>query len=192
MNEKENYEKIFKFFESLQTQLMNESVGFEICKTIDLNERINFMDYENELLIYGINYRSSLLKSAPLNDSKVNVRGLLEFLKKEGLKYGRNPIPVYKKGTYRKKINDNYIWIMNNLAFLVDIFKIRIENYEEKGRKIQSSLTDYKKYLSEEGLKIAEGKDGSEMTNCPYCLKKIQNDSVICSFCGSNISDTNE
>ena len=76
MNEKENYEKIFKFFESLQTQLMNESVGFEICKTIDLNERINFMDYENELLIYGINYRSSLLKSAPLNDSKVNVRGL--------------------------------------------------------------------------------------------------------------------
>jgi len=190
-NEKEEYEKILKLFKNLHSLLISNSAGFEICKTIDLNENIDFLDYEDLLLIYGINYRPSILLGSKFNDTKVNVRGLLELIKKEGLKYGRNPIPIYKEGTHKNKINEKYIWIIKNLLFLIDIFKIRIENYEVKDVEIQSSLKDYQKYLYEEGVKINEDKRGFEMTHCPYCFKKIPSESLICSFCGSNILDTN-
>jgi hypothetical protein len=189
MNIKQNYDRIINLLESLRTLLLSNGVGFEVCKTIDVNESVNFMDYEDKLLIYGVNFRPSLIQSSPPHDEKMNVRGLLEHLKKDGLKYGRNPIPIYKEGTKKKKISDKYVWLIKNLEFLIDIFKIRIDNFNAKWKEVQSSLADYQKYLDEGGIKTNNGKDHSKMKNCPYCLNKIQNESGICSYCGSTIVD---
>lgn len=206
INEKELFEKLLNLFETLNETLMSNSAGFEICKIIDLNEGINLLDYEHKLLIYTVNYNPSKLLGSKINDNKINVRGLFDFLKKEGLKYGRNPIPVYNKDSYKNKVNVKYAWVLNNLKFLIDIFKIRIERFEARrpqklrknmkiesdGNEIIGSLADYQKYLDEEGVKINMEEKGYELIICPLCYMKIQKESVICSFCGSNIRNINE
>jgi hypothetical protein len=192
MNKKENHFKILRLFENIRSLLLDKGAGFEICKKIDMNEKLDFMDYEKKLLTYSINYRPSLFQGSTQNNEKVNVRGLLTFLKKEGLKFGRNPIPVYKQGAFKTKIDLNYLWVINNLDFLIDIFKIRIQRNEKEWENAENSLVDYQKYLSEEGIKIDSSKKSSMKICCPYCFKEIQNESVICSFCEIDLSDTKE
>jgi hypothetical protein len=126
---------------------------------------------------------------------------MLEILKKEGIKCGNQPIPIYQDGK-KKKLKIEYSWIIQNLRFLKEIFEIRLDKYDKKqpqiqititekpallGKDYQKNLIEYQKYLDEIWMKTNKKYKIYEASNCPYCHKEILRDSEFCSFCGSKI-----
>lgn len=217
-NSKENLQNAVKFLQSLLELLLHEKPGFKTSASIDLNQSINLLEYETNNLPYAKDYKAqaSIKDILKINDNRktVIVRHMLKDLKKEGIKYGKQPIPIYQDGK-KKKLNFEYFWIIQNIQFLKDIFEIRLSNYDKKLHRIkvqkstenpnkiieekpallendyQKNLLEYQKYLDAIWVKTNKRYKIYEASNCPYCYKEILKDSEFCSFCGCKIEEHN-
>ena len=215
-NSRENIRNALKFIQSLLVLLLHEKPGFKISASIDLNQTINLLEYETQKLPYTeeSNIHPKIKDIFKINDNRksVNVRYMLEILRKEGIKYGSQPIHIYQDDK-KKKLKIEYSWIIQNLQFLNQIFEIRLSNYDKKSQQVQvqiitekpnetieekpptlendyqKNLLEYQKYLDEIWMKTNKRYKIYEASNCPYCYKEILRDSEFCSFCGCVIPE---
>ena len=205
-NSKENIRNAIKFLQSLLELLLYEKPGFKTSASIDLNQSINLLEYETNELPYaeGVSSNPSIKDIFRMDDGRksVNARHMLEVLKKEGIKFGKQPIPIYQDGR-KKKLKIDYSWIIQNIQFLKEIFEIRLSNLDKKPNQAQvqlvtekpalpendyhKNLVEYQKYLDEIWIKTNKRYKIYEASNCPYCYKEILRDSEFCSFCGCKI-----
>lgn len=205
---KDNIRNALKLLQSLIKLLLHEKQGFKISASIDLNQSINLLEYETKKLPYTEDFNAHpKIKDVFKNDGNrktVNVRQMLEVLKEEGIKYGNQPISIYQDER-KKKLKIEYSWIIRNLQFLIEIFEIRLNNYDKKQHPVQvqtttekpalldedfqKNLVEYQKYLDEIWSKTNKRYKIYEASNCPYCFKEILRDSDFCSFCGCNIQE---
>lgn len=205
-NSKKNIQNAIKFLQGLLGLLLYEKPGYKTSASIDLNQSINLLEYEISELPYGkdFNTHRNIKDVFKISDNRkaVNARHMLEELKKEGITYGKLPIPIYQDGK-KKKLKAKYLWIIQNMQFLKELYEIRLNNYDKKLNQVvvqsitekpvllesdyHKNLLEYQKYLDEIWMKTNKRYKIYEASNCPYCYKEILRDSEFCSYCGSKI-----